>query len=690
MDIRADQVQTILAQWPDTALGKLFADEVAIAAAKLGIDHTYNKFQRDRAVILAAQQLELPERLQPWQVRQLIGPPVYSLWRLLEHPAREVQSAEACLMMDPERGTRGDPWIVRSMSCSPKFEGRWTAQFEAEARARGQSRLFKQVADAKIDGFPAHTFVANLTEDQQDDLSDLLRGQQQWMLHMPGQFVYGYGPGDKMGKVDAAPARPNAEISMEIDWQQFVKGLETSGRGVPGDFVALGFDNLKQFRWSGHFDDGMLVDSLEVEFVREPSGITGALVAGEGQPPKQALPKGALAQLRTKVNVENLLTEFARAQREFQLPTELFQNVVAAFDGGLAIACCEPPIGGLIPRLYATLSIQDEAALDGLLALLDGSGIPTKKRKLRGVEVTTLKIPDAPQGLQPSWCRIGNQLHIAESALSMRAFLKAQESGAVAMDVDGMEAPGGAGELQPNLDLRFDAAAIYKNFYETWLPLFELSMGSEMQSPVQRADLPEPEIVAEYLGKGRGVLRREGNRYSLIQQSASGGLETTALLFCWSTMMTPEIMQDNTVDQMSRIVAEDKLEKVYEKLERFKQREQRWPKDLAEFYTAEKLADDALLLPADDLAETITLPDGRTVRSSFRYYPTPIKLAIDRPDHEDVLMVEIRPSRWERTILAVTGSTPSMGYQSRLPIDQVESAGAAERKRRQAAGRIVR
>ena len=109
MDIRADQVQTILAQWPDTALGKLFADEVAIAAAKLGIDHTYNKFQRDRAVILAAQQLELPERLQPWQVRQLIGPPVYSLWRLLEHPAREVQSAEACLMMDPERGTRGDP-----------------------------------------------------------------------------------------------------------------------------------------------------------------------------------------------------------------------------------------------------------------------------------------------------------------------------------------------------------------------------------------------------------------------------------------------------------------------------------------------------------------------------------------------------------------------------------------------------
>ncbi len=666
ISIRADQVPTILKQWPETALGRLLADEDALHAAELGKRYTYNMIRRQHALTLAAGAIELPGDMQPHLASSIYRVQEFEIWRMLEQPAQEVQSVELTLHADPELGTRAYPRILRTMSCQPRFEGRWTQQFDDEAQARTKSRLFEPVEDAKIDGFPSYAFAVPERE--------LANGRsmiapQQWMLHLPGRFIYGCGIPEELGKIDAGPVRTDAEICLEMDLETFVEMFQKTGRGIPRDFQALGFDKLKRLKWSGHFAGELLVDVLDIELNGEPSGLVAAVLQSKAQPPAQELPKGALVQLRAAVDLETALTELAHIDNDFELPVGITKQVLAAFDGGFAIACCAPQLGGLIPRLFATVNIKDGKALDGLLAMLVSDELPVKKVKFGDVEVTTLKIPGAPQGLQPAWCRVGDKLHIAESARSMRSFLKAQKGDAVAMDVDEMEAPAGAGELLTNIDLRYDGAAIYESFYELWLPLFEISGASDLPAPVRRRDLPEPDIVAEFLGKGRGVLRRDGDRYSLIQQSATGGLETTALLFTWSTMLSQQ-MTDWTIEQYSLMVARTKLEKVYEKLERFKNREQRWPKDLAELYTAEQLPDDALLMPADDLAEQVTLQGGRVVRSSFRYFPAPVQINGLRGAQE-MLLIEVRPHRSNRAILDVSGTMPDWyGSESRWPIDQ--------------------
>ena len=670
VSIRADQVPEILKQWPTTALGKLFTDEEALRAAKLGKRFTHSQFTRQTEVALALSKIEIGDRLRPYDIARMHRPQEDVVWRLLEHPANQVQSVELHMIADPERGLRGDPWMIRTMQCLPQFSGRWARQFEDEARARQSSLLFKHVEGGTLDGFDAHVFA--IPEDILQT-TNWPHCHEQWMLQLPGTQVYGYCPTNGIGKIKTQVERTDAEISLSMDLAKFNEMIAQSGRGVPGDFEFFGFDKLKSLKWSGHFKDGLLVDVLDVVIAGKPSGIVAAILGGEGQLPAQALPEGALAQLRAAIDLESILTSLAKVDDDFELPANITQRVLTALDGSMAIACCSPAPGGLIPRLFATLNIADQEALDGLLAMLEALEVPLKKLAFDGVEVTALKIPDFPQGIQPAWCKVGDKLHIAESARSLRAFLKAQKSGAEAMDVDGMKAPGGAGEALHILDLRFDVAEIYKNFYQTWLPLFEATNSSQLPAPVRRSDLPEPEYVEEILGKGRGVIRRDGDRYSLIQQSATGGIETTAILFTWSTMLSQEMSSYNG-DQLSKALADSKLEQVHQHLERFRERAQRWPKDLAELYTKEDLADDALLMPADDLAEPITLGDGRIVRSSFRYFPTPIQVIGLEGEHP-ALLVEIRPHGWSRAALTTEGTTPDLaGYACKKPIDQIGKA----------------
>lgn len=671
ISIRAVQVPKLVAQWPDTALGKLFADEDGRYAGQLGLRHTSNQIRRQVAVKMAFQQLEGGGETEPYVVANLYRLQESEIWRLLEFPVEEVQEVELTISADPENGMRTYPRVLRTMSCRPRYEGRWTQLFDEEAKTRSRSTLFDTVEDAKIDGFPAYAFA--VPKAVMNDTPSSMLPPQQWMLHLPGRFVYGCGVPAEVGKVDAAPVRTEAEICLDMDLAVYTKLFEQRGR-IDKEFQALGFDKLKRLKWSGRFVGELLYDILEVELNGEASGVVGAILGGSAELPAQALPKGALAQLRTAIDLKNVFEDLAKLDNAFEVPQPILEAVLAAFDGGIALSCCAPAPGGLIPRIYLTANLEDPAAFDKLLATILTEDAPLKKVTYGDVEVTSYKIPDAPQGLQPAWCVVDGRLHVAETARSMRAFLKAQKNDAVAMDVDGMEAPTGKGELQSNLDLRFDAAAIYENFYKHWLPLFELSGASRLPAPVRRADLPEPDVVAEYLGKGRGVLRRDGDIYQLVQASASGGLEATALLFTWSTMLSQD-MRDYQVEQFSTAIGQRKLERAHTALEAFQKREQRRPKNLAELFTAERLADDALLLPGDDLAETIELPNGRTVRSSFRYFPEPVYY--NHQGTQKAVMIEIRPHPYNRMLLCEDGAIPDVyGKDCSKPIDQFGKGGS--------------
>lgn len=670
VSIRATGVPRLLAQWPQTALGKLFADEDARAAGELGVRYTASQIRRQHALRMAVQELDDFGDLQPYMISMLYRLEESEIWRLLEQPVEQVQSVELTIAADPEKGMRSYPHVLRTMACRPRYEGQWTQSFDDEAQARDRSRLFRTVKDAKVDGFPAYAFQVPKEELQG---GNTMIPPQQWMLHLPGRFVYGNGMPKELGKVDVGPARTEAEICLEMDLAVYTAMFQQMGRGVDREFRALGFDTLKHLKWSGTFVGDLFRDALTLELSQEPGGLVAALLNANAPLPAQALPDGGLAQLRVAIDLASTFEELAKLDNDLELPKEITEAALAAFDGGLAIACCAPPPGGLIPRVYLTANLKDAAAFEKLLAMFVNDNLPVKELKFGDVAVRALRIPDAPQGLQPAWCVVDGKLHVAESARSLRSFLKTQKGDAVAMDVDGMEAPAGDGELMPTFDLRYDPAAIYENFYEHWLPLFELSGASDLPPPVRRRDLPDPDDIGEFLGKGRGVLRRDGKRYQLIQASPTGGLETTALLFTWSTMLAPQAY-DYYTEQYSLMVARSKLEKVFEALERFQKREQRRPRDLAELFTAERLPDDALLLPADDLAEELALPDGRKVRTSFRYYPETTQFQGLQQNNAKVLLIEVRAHRYNRAVMCEDGSVPeAYGVDCRKEIDQFGS-----------------
>ena len=109
----------------------------------------------------------------------------------------------------------------------------------------------------------------------------------------------------------------------------------------------------------------------------------------------------------------------------------------------------------------------------------------------------------------------------------------------------------------------------------------------------------------------------------------------------------------------------------------FQEREKRLPKDLAELFTAQKLKDKALLLPADEMAEEFSLADGRKVKSSFRYFAKPVTFKTHTGQDGPTILIEIRPRNNNRITMTTKGMVPdSYGPDSQKPIDQFGKGGS--------------
>lgn len=665
--VYAEDVQAILKQWPNTRLGKLLADPDVVDAATTVVQHTRDELRRQRGATAAAEELGEQLELEPWIAASISRGSLINPWSMFRFPVEQVRRAEMLVAM----GT--DPKIVEPLSacmlsCTERYEGRWSQAFEAEARQLSRSKYLKAIPDTKIGGFPAYAFAANTRPEDGDYIDTSNVGR--WQFHMPGTFVFGSGRLSSETKVDVPrPTRP-AGIGMSMDLQGYVDRFQRMGIGIPNDFALLGFDSLKTLDWTGRFVGELLQDEFQVELKDAPKGLVGAILTGTAELPAQALPKGAIVQVRGAANLEMLPDIMPMIADEIELPPETLAAIVATFDGGISLGCCSPALGGLIPRVYVSLGLRDGPAVDALLSKLLTDLVPTKKVKYSGIECTIVKIPDVPNGIQPAFCRIGNTLHIAESGRSLRTFLKAQKGGAVAMDVEDAPLPQGEGEPTGSLELRFDEVELYESFYKHWLPLFEMSGASPMPSPIRRDDMPDPETVAEYCGKSQGLLRKQGNTYRLQHIGPLGGPEAAAIVMMWAPMILPELT-NYVSEHLAFKLAQHKLLKVGTALQEFRAKNNRSPKDLGELFMSAGLPDDALLMPADSLAEPVSLPNGRTMQTSFRYYPKPARFDGSNGGDNKVVLIEIRPHRYSRAVLLATGSVPdTYGSDCQKSIDQ--------------------
>jgi len=660
--IRAYGIPEIIGQFPNTRLGKLAADEEVAEAVARVIGHMQNDIRRRRETLRVAAELGI--ELQPWMVANLYTNP--DLKRMFERPLNEVRNMEfaAAIHEDWPAGGMRAPDMAVLLSCRPRYEGRWTQEFEREVAAIRRAPWFEEKEGAKIGGYPAYVF----TPPEQIDGDSMLEPLGLWFLHLPGTFVYGQGLPGKPGAIEATTAAKDGEVSLLMDLKQYLRMFELLGMGIPDEFVALGFDKLHKLTWRGRFEGELLLDELELQLTDEDlTGLLGALLRGTATPPPQALPKGAIMQLRTAVDLEELGACLGAMADEIWLPPGAMQEIAKALDGGVALGVCAPAPGGLIPRLYLSLGIADEQALDGLLAQFLVDDLSTKKVKYGDVECTIVQIPGAPQGIQPAFWRAEGRLHIAESGRSLRSFLKVQQQGVVAMDVGDAPIPEGPGSRLPTFDLRLDEVQLYRSFRDTWLPMFELV--NRQPVAVERQDLPSVDVIEEHCGASRGVLYRDGNRYIVRHLGALGGPEVAAVAMTWGPILTAN-MSDSSTEQLSARIARHKLEAVWPELESFQQHNKRWPKDLAELFTARKLAPDALLLPLDDFAEDVQLADGTTIKTSFRYFAEPVELSNFNESFE-ALMVEIRERSALRGFLCKDGSTPEVySDASSKPIGQ--------------------
>ena len=692
-EVRATKVPQLLEQWRGSALGGLFEDPEARRCGRLAARFEGSRIHRRTETWLAMHQLGSDQEAPPAVIASLYRMGQGEVWRMLERPVQELESAELRVLLHPDPDRNLSPFFVRDLACRPRYEGQWTSRFDDEARRRARSTLFVDVPDAEVSSFAAHAFA--LPEGWADvGLGGL--PEQQWMLHLPGRFIHGNGVIDACGSVGPAPAHSDAEVRLDVHLDLYNEMLTAAGFGAPAEWTLFGLEAVDRLTWSACFVDGLIHDVVQLD-VDGPLGGVGSFFTERDRPlPAQGLPEGGMVQLRAALDLRETYDGLVAADDDFALPGPLVDGLLAALDGGVALACCAPAPGGLIPRLYLTLGLEDAAALDQAISSALPPELEVKKVRYGDVEVSVLKIPGAPSGLQPAWCVVDEKLHVAESAQSMRALLKAQGSDAVAMDVGEMTAPPGDGTALTSFDLRYDPAAIYEAFYEIWLPLFERSGFNELPPPVTRDDLPEPDVVARHLGKGRGVIRRTEDSVALVQSSASGGLELTALLFAYPTMLAP-LMSDFMEDEVHLAVARSKLQAVHDALEDFEGREGRRPRDLAELCTAQQLSADALLLPGDELAEQIELPGGRTVRSSFRYYPAGVKVPRGRGSafigvvggpvqnglaaKTPALLIELRPHQFHRAMLLENGEVPDTygDFGTTLPIDQFPAGDEKKR-----------
>lgn len=669
VDLRADEVPALAAHLPKTALARLLAEPDVASAWQLAAERL--RGLREKRQRIAAFAKKLPEQNQGLQLPGATDASELAMETLLRVDWSDVRSFRFVGLMQEGRRTPIGSGILR---CPPKAEGRLTRLFEETAKTLAADPTLKVVHDAKFEGFPAHVFeVAETGENNRFPGYEPLGV---WMLHLPGTFAFGEGIPADCGSVGAAPAAP-AGIGLTMNLQAYMRLITGGVGGLPQEMTALGLDQLQTFDWRGRFVGEHVLEEFELAFADTPVGLAPALWSGSAPLPKQALPDGALLQVRVAVDLAKLLPLLAESGAP--LPPPIAEALQKSLTGGIAFGVSAPAKGGVVPRLCATLGVADAAALQDALKQFLPPDVKTKQGQLEGVDCTSLLLDDLPPALRPTWCVVDGQLHVAESPNSLRDHLRAQKTGAEAMTVGDAPIAAGPGEPMPSVDVRADLAAAYAAFHGIWLPLYELAeAASPMASKalLPRKDLPEPEAVGKHLRSVRGVMRQTAKGYVLQFQGPLGGPLAASFAATYGPMMSASMHRDFRTEQMELAIAQHLASEVWPKFEAFQKANGRWPKDLAELFVDQKLAADALLVPGDDAAELVAMPagDARTVRSSFQYHPDTPTRVLDGND-EKVLLSSVRVLGWQRVSLTTKGETKATyGFLNDLQVEVVEPA----------------
>jgi hypothetical protein len=672
-----DDVPALLAALPGTKLGRLVAEPELAEAIVLGLRNYRERLAHTRGLAAAVRALE-PHAV---PLRTAVDE---ALAEVSWQDVHSVEFAGAPIPGD-EYGRMQSTLLVQPRAeAEAGLEAAWQ-RLLTPLPARPRVTL---AADQNVGGRPGLVFA--LAASPESAWDDPTGG---WFVRSPGQFAGGFGSWRASGELRAA-ATPPPGCRLELDVGAMVR--EAWSRGANPDDAQdaaavlqtlFGIDRLGLVRWQLGFAGEDVRDTLSLQVRGEPQGLLAALVAGMAPLPAQPLPPGALAQVRFALDVPILLATVDAALRQLGRPTlaelDLTDDLRRAWSGGVALGVGKPGPGFLAPRLFATFGIVDHAAADRLLARLRAMHAGAwKDQALDGLACQLWRLTGPAAAIQLAFARHGDALHVTDSAGSMRALAR-MFGGPPVMDVGGCKPPAGPGRPIANLELRYDAAALYGVADRVWLTLLRSTLGvhisfgedgPERVLPLLAAfDLPEAATVQAFLTPGRALLRRDDDGLTLTMAGAVGGPLPALLLATWpGALCMPWLQERRIADELLvSALAQARLRAVQVALSRFEARVGRSPNDLGELLAGGDLADASLLVaPRGEPTEPV-VQDGKELgRSSYRYYPT--GLTVDR--HGDVCqarLVALRRTSWQRLMLATDGTVRGM-WDEFASIDEFE------------------
>lgn len=533
----------------------------------------------------------------------------------------------------------------------PRAEGRSAAAFQDLCRQLEHSIDTERQGEQKIGGFPADVFGPRQRDEDRSFLPE-------WyghfsLLHLPGEFVYATGDMLKSGHFGPTPApagEPGLDLSVRL--QNMPSGTE--------EMQQLGFDVDGALRLSLRIRDRLLQAEAAADVT--PGGLLAALLHGNAALPRQPMPAGGLLQLRLALDGQGLL----QALKSLQGPLggmglgDGLQPWLQTLTGGVALGLLEPAPGGVIPRVWLSLSLQDPAAFATLVqGLPQGErGLQFETRKLAGHDCTLVRVPDLPKGLQPCYCVVDGTLHLAETTASLTQLLRNLQGDGEAMPVGAAPLPAGDGEPLPSFDLRFDHGALYRTYRKVWMQPLRLLLAVaprnyfpiEMLQPLTDPDLlPPVDVIEQHVEPGRAVLRRHGKHVVYQEASALGGPLLTPLFGFYVMALLTRSGEGSEwrLQALSNRIETHQLEQLATALQKFEHSHHKKAQSLAELAAAGLLGEDTLRLPDDDSPDTIAFTDReqqpRTLRSSFVFVPEGIAVQ-SYASHSTLVAVRRRPA----------------------------------------------
>ncbi len=657
------------ASWSGTALGELAADE----EMKAFLEEVERVFKERTAELE-----ELDERLAELEVdteSDLADELIDSFMDLIDEDLFGIAAAHVSVYVPGEtlsKGTEGAALIAAISFRGVESEG--LGKLLTEACRKGLEDDF--VGDEELDA-PEGVEVVGFRRSSNEDTE----GPDHFWYFLEGSTVYlGLNAEDMLPILRTEPdpkilegfqqTRSGVQIAaLHFDLGSFVSKIVAEEADEDRDLEEL----QRVFGLLGLEDFGSGVYSFDIagrnlrEVVRmEVEGAGGGLWKMFGKLPTErsaalealALPAPRVMEVEGRFDLAHLKTwlpgvldeiapddedvSFANLEESLQAAVGLgWAELMDTFEGSYAFGLASPPLGMSIPRLAFSVSIANPERFYELLEKAKAiEGLIFENAEYKDVTYTTIKVPNSPVPLIPTFAFVDGQLVITESPNTFKAIVKERSAGP--SDDARLQVPADQ-SAGATVRVSYDVGEAYRLFYDRYFPLVRLGMGQmvDMDSTalVDIDLLPGSDVIAPFLGRGWSVSRVGDGAMTTISESSLGGPQTAIMgsiygvFGSWIAGMGLEESRSSK----ERKICRHQLTTIHGALEAYRASfggGENLPDSLGQLVERGLVEDlDLFLVPSDEEPGDIEYEnfDGEieTLESSFKYLPKS-KLEVDQ------------------------------------------------------------